>query len=48
MDSHITWPYQITDHLCRIIWVYNKVAAQVVLDTRTSVTRVDKKLLLPH
>ena len=24
MDSYITWPYQIADHHCRIIWVYNK------------------------
>ena len=25
MDSHITWPYQIADHHCRITWVYNKI-----------------------
>ena len=25
MDSYITWPYQIADHNCRIIWVYNKI-----------------------
>ena len=24
MDSHITWPYQIPDHHCRVMWVYNK------------------------
>ena len=24
MGSHITWPYQIADHYCRITWVYNK------------------------
>ena len=24
MDSHITWPYQIADHNCRITMVYNK------------------------
>ena len=22
--SHITWPYQIAHHNCRITWVYNK------------------------
>ena len=37
MDSHITWPYQIADHHCSITWVYNEVAAQAVLYTRSSV-----------
>ena len=24
IDSHITWPYQIADHHCRITWVLIK------------------------
>ena len=42
MNSHITWPYQIADHHCKITWVYNGVAAQAVLYTRSSVTGVDE------
>ena len=27
VDIHITWQYQIPDHHCRSIWVYNKFAS---------------------
>ena len=25
MGSHMTWPFQVADHHCRITWAYNKI-----------------------